>query len=91
MSIFSKVSQAVYFAKVLMGIYPELMDLIKAVESPGNGQSKLETVLELVVPIFDGLPDEIRAAIGGDKIRALITSAINVIVAFFNATGVFAK
>jgi hypothetical protein len=91
MFIFSKIGQVINFVKTIMSIYPELMELIKAVETPGNGAAKLEIVLGLVVPIFEALPDNIKEMLGGANLKQLLTGAINAIVAFFNLTGIFKK
>lgn len=91
MSIFGNIGKAFTYAKTILAIYPELMELIKAIEVPGNGSAKLSTVLSLVLPVFDALPEDLRNSLGGDNLKSLITGAINTIVAFFNLTGMFKK
>jgi len=88
MSIFSKIADGI---KVATQIVPHAIDLVKAFEVPeaaGKGVDKKEAVVAIIKAV---LPDDIEAAIGGDKTIQLIGTIIDVVVKFLNAIGIFKK
>jgi hypothetical protein len=77
--------------RTLLQLVPTILELIKAVEVPGFGVEKLETVIGLVLAAFDVLPDEVRKLIPVDTVKLFITKAVAVIIAFYNAVGIFKR
>jgi hypothetical protein len=74
-----------------LGIIPNVIDIIKAVEIPGNGAAKLATVTSIVIAAFEELAPEIKAMIGADKLASFAGKIVNIIVGFLNAVGILKK
>ena len=77
--------------KTLLGLVPVIIDVIKAVELPGNGSAKLEAVVALVLAAFEVLPEEVIKLIPVATVKLFITKATAVIVSLFNLVGLFSK
>ena len=75
--------------KTMLALIPSILDIIKAIEVPGNGAAKLAAVTQIVLAAFEALPEEILKLIGGDKISAFISKIVSILVTFLNAIGVF--
>lgn len=91
MSIFSTIATTLQTATTII---PHVIELIKAVEIPeanGQGASKKDAVLGIVQAALVAIPDDVKAAIGGDKVVSLVSTIIDVVVKFLNAVGVFGK
>jgi len=76
---------------IALGIIPQIIQIIKTVEMPGNGAEKAATVLGIVKAAFELLPDEVRKLIGGDKVANFVNSVIDLTVKLLNVSGVFKK
>lgn len=77
--------------RTLLGLVPVIIDLVKAVEMPGNGQAKLEAVVGLVLAAFDVLPEEVRKLIPVETVKLFVAKATSVVVSLLNLVGVFKK
>lgn len=79
------------YLQLAIGLVPQIIELVKAVELPGNGAQKLATVIEIVKAAWQLIPDELGHAVGLDKVEAFVAKIVPVIVQLLNAAGVFRK
>ena len=77
--------------RLALGIVPELIALIKAVELSGNGAAKATAVAELVKAALNLVPEELVKIVHIDKIDGFVRRAIDVVVGLLNAAGAFKK
>ena len=88
MSVFSKIADGI---KTVATIIPAAMEIAKQFEVPeatGQGSAKKDAAIAVIKLV---LPDNIEAAIGGDKTIELIAGILEIVVKFFNSIGVFKK
>lgn len=83
--------QSIAIIQIALALVPNVMVLVKEIETPGNGPAKAKAVTEFILAGFDLLPDEARKAIGADKIEAFARRVIDTIVVYLNAVGIFKK
>lgn len=74
-----------------LALIPAIKELISAIEVPGHGPEKLKTVVELVKAAYEIIPDDLKAAIGLDRVEVFVTKVVTVLVAYLNAVGVFRR
>lgn len=76
--------------KLLLQIFPLIIQAVQAVEEAsgksGNGSSKLELVKGLLTETVD-----VGEAVDQKQYASAIEKTINLVVKFFNNTGVFSK
>jgi hypothetical protein len=72
-------------------LIPKIIEMVKAVELPGNGADKLAIIVNFVHTAFEELAPELLSVISGDKIKAFTVRVVGIIVGFLNKVGVFAK
>lgn len=77
--------------QLVLGIVPQIIELVKSVELPGKGSDKAATVITIVRHAIDLLPDELKAQIGVDKVESFVGKVIDTVVNFLNKAGVFSK
>lgn len=77
--------------RLLLGIAPYIIEIVKSVEVPGNGKAKLEAVVAIVLSGLDVLPQAWKDMIHVDTLKAFIEKAVGAVVALFNLTGAFKK
>ena len=85
------ITQGVAILKIALGIVPQVIEIIKAIELPGFGAEKAKAVCDAVVAAFDLLPDEIKKIIGSEKVHAFASAIITIIVTYLNLTGFFKR
>lgn len=83
--------QTLMILQLALGIIPQIVEIVKAVEVPGHGAEKLNLVGALVEQAFTTLPSDIQEAIGATKIGNYARQIVGLIVPFLNITGVFTK
>lgn len=83
--------QALLILQLALGIVPQMLATIQAIEVPGHGTEKLNVVTQLVQAAFDTLPDPVRTQIEGSKVVSFAQRVTGIIVSFLNITGVFTK
>lgn len=83
------ISKAIAILKIALSMIPAVIDLVKAIEVPGNGQAKLKAAQEFILAAFELLPDDIMEIITKEKILSFATAIISAIVNFLNLVGVF--
>ncbi len=76
----------------LLGVIPQIIDIVKAIEVPGNGADKAATVTGLVFNGLHRLPHpDVVSKLGDNKVTEFIVKAINTVVGFLNKVGFFPK
>ena len=75
--------------RLLLGIIPMLIELIKVIELPGNGAEKASVIINLVKAAFELIPDELKSLVGLDRVEGFIRRVIDIVVSFLNAVGEF--
>ena len=75
--------------RLLLGIIPALIELIKAIELPGNGADKAAAIIAIIKAAFEVIPDELKNIIGLDHVEAFVRKVIDIVVGFLNKVGVF--
>lgn len=87
--MFAAIQKAIGYLTIALSIVPMIIEMVKAVELPGNGPAKLATIIEIVKAAWGLIPEEAAKAIGLDKIEVFVTKVVNVVVLLLNAAGVF--
>lgn len=82
---------ALLVLQLALGLVPSVLAVIQAVEVPGSGAAKLETVSGIILAAFELLPEDIRRQIGADKILPFAKQVISLLVTLLNVTGQFKK
>jgi hypothetical protein len=77
--------------RTALGIIPQVIEVIKAVELPGNGADKAKVVLGIVEAAFDLLPGDVLGVIDRNKIGAFVHRTLDLVVGLLNTAGVFKK
>ena len=85
------VTEAITILKIALSLVPQALDIVKAVETPGNGAAKAQTVGALIAAAFDLLPPDVGKLIGADKLKTFTQSIIGTLVGFLNLVGAFKK
>ena len=80
--------QAVQLALALI---PQIIELIKSIELPGNGAAKAKVIIELVKAALELVPDDLVKLLGAEKVVAFVQRVIDIIIAFLNSVGLFRK
>lgn len=75
--------------QLALSLIPDIIALVKAIETTGNGPLKLKAVIDFIKAAFDLTPDDVQKAIGMDRVEAFATKVIGIIVAYLNAIGLF--
>ncbi len=79
---------------VILKLFPVILDAVTAVEAaiplPGQGQQKLDLVLNVVRQAFDS-SSELAASFSWDKLVAVVVPMIARIVSLSNELGLFQK
>ena len=79
---------------IILKIFPLVLAAVQAVEQaiplPGQGNKKLELVLDVIKSAYDGSAD-LAAQFSWDKLVAVVVPMINQIVSLHNALGLFQK
>jgi len=75
--------------RLLLGIIPALIELIKAIELPGNGADKAAAIIAIIKAAFEVIPGELKEIIGLDHVEAFVRKVIDIVVGFLNKVGVF--
>jgi hypothetical protein len=77
--------------QLALGIVPQIVEVVKAIEVPGRGTEKLGVITALLQAAFDVLPDGLKAQIEANKIASFAVTVTRIVVDYLNATGVFAR
>lgn len=85
------IRKVLMYLQLALGLVPQIIELVKAVELPGNGPQKLATVIEIVKAAWELIPEEIAQVIGLAKVEAFVAKVVPIIVMLFNAAGIFKK
>ena len=78
------------FLKIIqlaLGIVPMIIDMVKAIELPGNGLAKKDAVLQIVVAAITTFSPELGVKV--DTIGKFVSQVIDIVVTLLNAAGVF--
>jgi hypothetical protein len=79
---------------LILKIFPLVLAAVQAVEQaiplPGQGQKKLELVLDVLKSAYDGSTDLVKQ-FSWDRLVAVVVPMIEKIVALHNALGLFQK
>lgn len=80
--------------QLIFRLFPLLLSAVKAVEEaiplPGQGNKKLELVLDVLKTAYDA-GDELLRSFSWNRVAEIAVPLINKIVALLNALGVFQK
>lgn len=77
--------------KLIAGIVPIVLMLIKGLELPGHGKEKKEAILKAIGLFYDKIIGTVSIGISKEKILGIAGDFIDIIVAFFNVVGYFKK
>ena len=77
--------------QLALAIIPGIIELVKAIELPGNGADKAAVVLALAKAALELVPDDLAKLIGLDKVEGFIGRVIDIVVGFMNTIGAFKK
>jgi hypothetical protein len=77
--------------KLIAGIVPIVLMLIKEFELPGFGKEKKEAVLKAVGLFYDKIVGNVSIGISKEKILGIAGDFIDVVVGFYNIVGYFKK
>lgn len=87
--MWEKIQQAIVYLKLGLAIVPEIIDLIKKIELPGNGPDKLALLLQIVGEAWELVPEELRKVLGLATVQRFVEKVTGYIVIFLNKFGVF--
>lgn len=77
-----------------LGLLPKVIELVKAIEAAApvakQGKQKLELLKAVIIDIYNESKDD-KDGLSLEEVLKLATMLTNRLVAFFNATGIFAK
>ncbi|MGH9761482.1 MAG: hypothetical protein ACREDR_46380 [Blastocatellia bacterium] len=90
------ISTIINDAKTLIGIAPEVVDAVKAVEAAAvgttqTGADKAAAVTNIVLAALQTTVPAIFNSLGLEKLTGFIGKAINEVVTLFNKIGIFEK
>ena len=85
------IQRALSILQIALGIVPAVIDMVRAIEVPGNGQAKLKVIQDFIAAAFDMLPEDVKVLIGGEKLKSFATTVIGLVVSFLNLVGGFKK
>ena len=74
--------------QVIAALVPQIIDIIRAIEIPGNGADKLALVKDIIRAIIETLPEDIAGALKG-KLDWLLDRIVGAVVGFLNKVGIF--
>lgn len=77
--------------KLIAGIVPIVLTLIKAFEVPGFGKEKKKVVLEAVGLFYDKIIGTVDIGFSKEKVLGMAGDFIDIVVGFFNVVGYFKK
>ena len=77
--------------KLLAGIVPIVLMLVKEFELPGFGKEKKEVILKAVGLFYDKVIGTTSIGISKEKILGIAGDFIDIVVGFFNVVGYFKK
>jgi hypothetical protein len=78
------------FLKIIqlaLGIVPMVIELVKAIELPGNGLAKKDAVLQIVTAAITTFSPEMGVKV--ETIGRFVSQTIDIVVTLLNAAGVF--
>ena len=75
----------------LVQILTMVINLVKEFEVPGFGEQKRQAVLDSVALAYDAVSNVVKVKISKEKVLEFASAAIEIIVGFYNLTGVFKK
>lgn len=84
-------TRVLVITSLIVELIKHAAELIKTFEVPGNGAVKKGIVLQMLETVFTALRERLNADIAWDSIKSIISNAIDAIVAFYNAVGIFRK
>ena len=77
--------------KTALAVIPEVIAIIKAIESPGGGPQKLSAVVQIVMEALGALPDELKGLINASTFGKYVEKVVGIVVTLFNSLGIFSK
>ena len=87
-----KIAEILGIVRLLVGLIEPIKQFIKAVEVPGHGPEKKAAVLELVSEVVDTVDLALPGVtIPKELIMNFTGNVIDIIVGFYNLTGIFKK
>lgn len=76
---------------IVIGVVRAISELVKIFEVPGNGQTKKEAVLNVLGVIYDELAKMFVLPITKERLLAIASALIDIVVAVYNALGIFQR
>jgi len=94
----SKLKELWFIAQAIINLAPSIMELIMKVEEVATtggvvkaGAEKAGLVVGFIQVALEALPDEVRNAVPLDRITQVAKKLVDLVVTFYNATGIFKK
>lgn len=75
--------------QIAISLVPHIIEVVKAVETPGFGPEKLALVVSTIKEAFNLLPSEVLQKIGADRLESFVVKVVGFVVTFLNKVGVF--
>lgn len=87
-----KIAEILGIVRLLVGLIEPIKEFIKQVEVPGHGPEKKKAVLDLLAQIISTVDTAIPGVdLPDELIMNFASNVIDIIVAFYNLTGIFKK
>lgn len=84
-------SKVLAIAALIVELIKQATELIKAFEIEGNGSAKKNIVLQMLETVFYAIKDRLNVDVTWDSIKSVLSGAIDAIVGFYNAVGIFKR
>lgn len=85
-----KIAEILGIVRLLVGLIEPIKEFIRQVEIPGHGPEKKQAVLELVSEVVDTVDLALPGVtVPKELIMNFTSNVIDILVAFYNLTGVF--
>ena len=82
-------SNVLKIIQLALGLVPQIIETVKAIEIPGNGLAKKDAVLSIVTAAIKVFAPDLGVKV--EQVTSFVSSVIDIVVGLLNASGVFAK
>jgi len=83
------VNRVLLIIGIIVAVAKAIAELVEIVEIPGNGEAKKKAMLDLLGAIYDETNKLVALPVSRERLLAIAGSLIDVIVAIYNALGIF--
>lgn len=83
------VDKVILIIGIIVAVVKAISELVKIFEVPGNGETKKKAVLDVLSVIYDEASKITTMPISKERLLAIAGALIDIIVAVYNALGIF--